>query len=234
MIKLFCIPFAGGSSIEYYKWKDDLSEQVLIYPIELAGHGTRINDKLYNSIDEAATDVTNYIMKNLDEDDTYAIYSHSMGTLIAFETYYKLVNNNVKLPCHMFFSGRQAPYDLEDNTEYYLLPDEEFLKIVYIYGGTTEEVMSDVSLKKLFLPILKSDFKIIETYVYKEKKPMDCDITILNGSYDQSILRYDMNEWEKFAGRGIEVKILYGDHFFLFQNCRYLCNIINENLEKYF
>lgn len=233
MIKLFCVPFAGGASTEYMKWKDDISENVVIYPIELAGHGTRISDKLYDSVDEAATDVAEFIKDNLEEDDVYAIYGHSMGSLIAFETYYKLVESGIHAPCHMFFSGRQAPQNVGEKTEYYLLPDDEFLKVVYMYGGTTKLVMDNVELKELFVPILKADFKILETYTHEERSLMTCDVTVINGSYDQSILRFDMSEWKKYAGREFDMHIVYGDHFFLFQNSSYLCNIINESLKEF-
>lgn len=40
-VKLFCIPYAGGSASIYLRWKKYFKEQVEIYPIELAGRGKR-------------------------------------------------------------------------------------------------------------------------------------------------------------------------------------------------
>jgi len=39
--------------------------------------------------------------------DDYAIYGHSMGSLLAYELYYKIIDKNIRKPKHMFFSGNE-------------------------------------------------------------------------------------------------------------------------------
>lgn len=233
-IKLFCIPYSGGSATAYIKWKTFLSDDIVIYPVEIAGHGKRMKEPLYNEFDEAIEDIAYIIAKNLEPDDKYAILGHSMGSLLAFETYYKLVEMGIQTPCHMFFTGRKAPQNQSSKTEYYLLPDNEFLNIVYYYGGTTKEVMRNKELAEVFLPILRADFKLAETYIHEDKlEKIKCDITVVNGNSDRSVCEMDMNEWRYYAGSVCDVIAVPGDHFFLMNNCTYMTNIINKALISY-
>ncbi len=56
-IRLFCLPYAGGSAMVFSKWKDGLDKSILLQPLELAGRGKRINESNYNTAEEAAVDV---------------------------------------------------------------------------------------------------------------------------------------------------------------------------------
>jgi len=134
----------------------------------------------------------------------------------------------------MFFTGSKAPQNMDYRTENYLLQDKEFLQTVLNYGGTTKNILKDEQLLKLFLPILRSDFKIGETYVHKEKQQkISCDITVINGNNDESIARFDMSEWKYYADEKCIIKKVMGDHFFIIEKCQYVVNIINDSLEHY-
>ena len=49
-MKIFCLPYAGGSSSVFAKWKTYMSRDIEIVAPELAGRGTRFNDEKYVSI----------------------------------------------------------------------------------------------------------------------------------------------------------------------------------------
>ena len=46
-MKKFCLPYAGGSSSVFAKWKTYMSRDIEIVAPELAGRGTRFNDEKY-------------------------------------------------------------------------------------------------------------------------------------------------------------------------------------------
>ncbi len=215
-IKLFCIPYSGGTASIYQKWKKSLSSNIQVCPIELAGRGKRILEPLYDNADEAAEDIASIILARLEKDDIYAIWGHSMGSLLAYEVYYKLLKKEIQPPCHMFFSGRKAPHNMEGKTSYYLLSDDDFLEVVNCYGGGTKAVMENNELRKLFVPILRSDFKVSETYIHKSKDTkILCDMTVINGESDLSVRGFDMSEWSTCTEKKCDIKMVAGNHFFL-------------------
>lgn len=228
---LFCLPYAGGSESIYYKWKKYLSPFIELEPIELKGRGKRFNEPLYETLDEAVEDIfMNIKSKILDEE--YMIYGHSMGSLLAYEIYYKIKDNNLRKPKHIFFSGYEAPSIIKKRENTYTLPNYDFINKIIELGGTPEEVMNNKELLDLFLPIIRSDFKILETYNYKEREDkIQCDVSILNGKKD-SINLDEILAWKNHAGKGFKVYNFEGNHFFINSNVKNITNVINETLVK--
>lgn len=226
---LFCLPYAGGSESIYYKWKRCLNYSIELEPIELKGRGKRFNETFYESLEEAVYDIFENIKAKIADDD-FAIYGHSMGSLLAYELYYKLYNENVKMPKHIFFSGYKPPSIAREERQIYLLPDDEFIKEVIDLGGTPEELVENEELLQLFIPILRSDFRILENYIYREKKDkIQCDISILNGKEDDITLE-EILAWKNHAGRNFKVYNFEGNHFFINTNVENITNIINKTL----
>lgn len=230
-VKLFCIPYAGGMASAYYKWKDDLADYIELCPLEPAGHGRRIKDPFYETVYTAADDMSDIISGLIADGEDYAMYGHSLGSLCAFETYYALKKKGVREPVHIFFSGRNAPDDKDDPTGYYKLPDREFLEKVYFYGGNTEAMMENKELRDFFIPILRSDFKLAETYEYRPRdEKILCNMTIVNGAEDLSVLKADLDHWQKFAGKACHFNKIGGTHFFILDHVKEVTAIINHDV----
>lgn len=228
---LFCLPYAGGSEAIYYKWKKYLDPRIELNPIELKGRGKRFNEDFYETLQDAVDDIFNNIKGVIGNDD-YAIYGHSMGSLLAYETYYKVVGQEMKKPTHMFFSGHEAPSTIKQRENTYKLPDYEFIKKVIDIGGTPKEIMENRELLEMFVPIIRNDFRILETYEYKEReKKIECNISILNGKQDDIKLE-EILAWNKHVCGGVKVYNFQGNHFFINNNVQGITNIINGTLLK--
>jgi surfactin synthase thioesterase subunit len=228
---LFCLPYAGGSEVIYYKWRRYLNSYINLYPIELKGRGKRIDEGFYESIEEAVDDIFNNVKDEVLNSD-YAIYGHSMGGLLAYELYYKIGKMKVRKPSHMFFSGYGAPSIKRKKENIHNLPDCEFIKKVFELGGTPEELINNKELLQVFLPIIRNDFKILENYTYKEREnKIECDISILNGKQDNISLE-EILAWKNHVCRGFKVYNFEGNHFFINNNVKNITNIINKCLSE--
>jgi surfactin synthase thioesterase subunit len=231
-IKLFCIPYAGGTSLIYSQWKRYLSAKIELCPIELAGRGSRIDEKLYETFDEAVDDVYNIIMNKID-DGYFAFFGHSMGSWIAYELSYKLKKLNRQYPLHIFFSGRRAPHISERGTMIHLLPQEEFKHEVMKMGGTSREILNN-GLFDYFSDIMRADFKIVSEYAYRDKEELiSCDISIFSGKKDRDIKINDLIGWKKHAGMGCSICKFGGGHFFILDQKEDVISTINSTLLKY-
>ena len=231
IIKLFCIPYAGGCGSLYYKWKNNLDMYIQLEPIELKARGKRFNERFYETLEEAVEDIFEDIKSKILHDE-YAIYGHSMGSLLAYELYYKINKENIRLPKHIFFSGYKAPSIPRREKQIYLLPDEEFIKEVIDLGGTPQELVDNEELLQLFTPILRNDFKMLEKYIYKEKKDkIKCDVSIFNGKEDDITLE-EILAWKYHTDKGFKVYNFEGNHFFINNNIENITKIINQTLAE--
>jgi surfactin synthase thioesterase subunit len=226
---LFCLPYAGGSEAIYYKWKNFLNSLITLEPIELKGRGKRYSEEFYETLEDAVEDIFINIKDKIYDND-YAIYGHSMGSLLAYELYYKINENDLRLPKHIFFSGYKAPCIIRKDEEIHTLPDSDFMKKVISLGGTPEEVLDNQELLEVVIPIIKNDFKIIEKYKYKKRdNKILCDISILNGKQD-SIMIEEILAWKSHTCGNFKTYNFHGNHFFINNNIEKITYIINNTL----
>jgi len=229
-IKLFCLPHAGGSAFNYSKWKKYFNPFIEVIPIELAGRGYRIEESLYHSIEEAVNDVYKIIIKQLNN-SPYILYGHSMGSLIAYELAKKIQISNDVLPEFLVLSGRNHPNskikDIRHN-----LSNEQFKNEVIAMGGTPSEVFQSEELMEIFLPILRADFKIVETYIHNNNNIQVCDIDflILNGKNDELTSYEEVKKWEQYTNKMCTFHSFEGKHFFLHENIEEIASIIIRKL----
>lgn len=229
-IKLFCLPYAGGSAMTYLSWKKQLDERINLKPIELSGRGKRFGELLYQSIDEAIEDIYVNISDELNG-TPYAVFGHSMGTILAYELIRKIVHHKAQEPVHVFLSGRYPPYIKTVDENVYLLPDKEFIDRVMKLGGTNKEVADNKELLDLFLPILRSDYKLVETYKHSGSiSKINCDITVLNGKNDNCIIGKDISRWREYTNRSCSFYEFDEGHFFINKFKEDVIEIINSKL----
>lgn len=228
---LFCLPYAGGSSSIYYKWKEYLYKDIEIYPIELTGRGKRIKEPLFADIKNVTSDVLEQIEDKI-KDTPYAFYGHSMGSLIIYELTHRIIELNAEPPVHIFFSGKKAPHLFKIDKRISHLPDNEFIQEIIKLGGTPKEIADNQELLHFFLPILRADFQLVETYKYVEKNKFDFDITIINGNKDDLTLQ-EIIGWQEHTSKRTFFHMLEGDHFFINGKEKGITSIINNTLNQY-
>ncbi|MBJ8054124.1 thioesterase [Bacillus cereus] len=229
--KLFCFPHAGGSAFSYSKWKNYFNPHIEVVPIELAGRGYRIEESLYQSMEEAVNDVYNSIVKQLDN-SPYILYGHSMGSLIAYELARKIQDSNNVLPEFLVLSGRNHPNSKIKNIRHNL-PDEQFKNEVIAMGGTSSKVFQSEELLEMFLPILRADFKIVETYIHDyNMKACDVDFLILNGKDDEFTTYEEVKKWVQYTNKMCTFHSFEGQHFFLHETIEEIVSIITRKLDS--
>jgi len=222
----------------FYKFQTLLYFDVVL--MELAGRGQRIDEPFYNSIDDAAVDLSNTIAYEICENDDYYIFGHSMGALLAFEVYYKLRERRIKPPKHIFFSGRIPPQILFRERNIYLSSDDDdddaFINRVSQFGGISDDFKND-EVKAIFLPILRADFKILDAYVYREKKEkIECDLSVLYADDDFSTPYTDLEKWVVHAGGKMKFCKFHGGHFFVNTSqtriSEYILNVVKADRKQ--
>ena len=228
-IRLFCFPYAGGGSSIFRTWSDDLPDWVEVCPIQLPGRENRILEKPFHQMSDLVESVAQAIKSYLDL--PFALFGHSMGAWIAFELAHHLNKNFNLLTQYLFVSARFAP-QIADSKNLHKLPDKEFIEKLEMYGGTPKAVLESDELMQLLIPILRGDFSICETYVYKQNNPLTCPISVFGATTDHLVDPNSLIEWKKETSNSFRVEIFNGDHFFL-RNCqKELLTSIRKDLES--
>lgn len=229
-INLFCLPFAGGSKYAYTEFQKLADNELNVIPIELPGRGNRYGEKLLIDVHEMTDDIFEQIKDNLKK--PYAIYGHSMGTLLGYLLVHEIVKRGHKSPVQLFFTGRGDPSVKMDLPHRHSLPKEEFRNELKKLGGSPDEVLNNPELMNFFEPILRADFQAIETYEHEHKGHLNIPITVIIGT-DEKTTYEEAKKWENVSTKEVEIQVFPGGHFFIFQHSQQIIDIIIEKTRSH-
>lgn len=228
-IKLFCFPYAGGSAVLYKRWKQYLDDAIDLRPVELAGRGARITEPFYQSIDDTIDDLWHLLRHELDA--PYALLGHSMGAMIVYELARKIRYAGARMPLHLFFSGRAVPHiPMKENKKYHLLGPEDFQQKVLDMGGTPPEFFKHPELLEMFLPLLRSDFRLAATeFSTRPIDPFICDITVMLGK-EEEMDADQADGWKKHTLGLCSLYYFNGGHFFINDEVPRIARLVAKTL----
>ncbi|OUL18949.1 putative thioesterase [Nostoc sp. T09] len=226
-LRLFCFPYAGGSSLIFRSWPDSLPTSVEVCTVELPGRGRQMKLQPYNKIEPLVDAIASVIHPYLDI--PFAFFGHSMGGLVSFELARLLRKKYGTLPVHLFISGRRAPQIPDLEPPIHNLPELAFIEELRQLKGTPPAVLENAELMQLFLPILRADFAVLETYIYTSEPPLECPITVFGGLQDSEVGCDELQAWQEQTKADFNLHMFPGDHFFLHSSQ----SILLEKLVKY-
>lgn len=228
--QLFCLPYAGGGALVYRHWIKAFVRNISAVPIQLPGRENRIKELVPHDIPELVDQIGRMLIGHLDR--RFAIFGHSLGAIVGFELARWLRREYGILPVHIFVSGRAAPQLPRCESPTYGLPDEEFLSEVEKFNGTPNVVLSNTEMMKVLLPILRSDFRLAETYEYSNEPPLACPLTAYGGMNDRTVSLEDLNSWKAQTCSEFAAELFEGDHFFLKSKENELISRIHSTLSE--
>ncbi|WP_108867383.1 thioesterase II family protein [Aquimarina aquimarini] len=226
-MKIICIHYGGGNKFSFAKLEEHIDSTLVMESIELPGHGKRIKENLLTDLNEMAVDIYHQI-KNITDDEPYILYGHSLGGMLCFLVSRLLQKKEDQLPLHMIISSCKAPrYNHVRKVTCHTLSDEDFKEELRVLGGFPKRAIENKEILDFFLPILRADFKAIETYEYKQDKALDIPITVLAG-LDEDVSKEQLIGWQEETKYPFRFQQFEGGHFFILDKFQEIGSIINK------
>lgn len=213
-VRLFCLPYAGSGAAAYHPWQPLLPPWVELVIVQLPGREQRLREQPVTRIADAVAAITDAMAELLDR--PYALFGHSMGALIAFEVARALRSADAPPPACLLVSGRRAPQLAEQEPPIHALADGPFVgALMRRYNAIPRQLLEDVELLRLFLPALRADVELLETYSYTPAPPLDYPILAMGGLEDtRAPLEYLM-DWQLQTKAPLTVRQFPGGHFYI-------------------
>jgi medium-chain acyl-[acyl-carrier-protein] hydrolase len=212
-LRVFCMPYAGGSADIYRRWQRWFPQQVDICLVHLPGRGQRVREEPFTRLMPLVKAIAAHIEGEIKV--PYALYGHSMGALISFELGRELRGKHRNSPAHIFVSGCRAPQWPKTEPPTFNLPHDQFIEELKRLNGTPREVLDDPKVMEVFLNILRADFEMVDTYEHHPKGRLSCPITVYGGLQDDDVSLESCRAWQEQTSASCKVQMFEGDHFFI-------------------
>ena len=212
-VRLLCLPHAGSGAAGFYRWKRAAPKGIAVCPVMLPGREARLAEPAMLSVGE----IVSALMAELRGEMArpYAIFGHSMSALIAFEWARALEHEGMREPEVLFVSGREAAQRELGHRELHRMEDEAMLRALEAkYGGDANEVLMDAEMREVFLPIVRADLTVVETYRFVAGEKLKCDVRAFAGIEDKSVTEEGLAAWGEVTSGSFRAQRFAGDHFY--------------------
>jgi medium-chain acyl-[acyl-carrier-protein] hydrolase len=166
-------------------------------------------------------------------DVPFALFGHSLGAWVGFDLARVLRRRYQVSPVRLFVSARRAPHLPNPLVPMHHLPEAQFVQeLDRRYNAIPDVIRNDRELLDLYLPIIRADLAVLETYVWADDDPLDCPISVFGGLQDTGVPREALDAWRMHTARYFELVMFEGDHFFHQSARASVVQVIGDTLQE--
>ncbi|MEU3199947.1 cytochrome P450 [Streptomyces sp. NPDC006996] len=211
--RVFCLPYAGGSSLAFRQWHE-LGDGIEVLTPDYPGH-------LFRSAEPLVDDLGKLVRLLFEElspgwDKPFVLCGASLGGLVAFELTraaeaagYRplaLVLAACAAPNRM---ARRSPLaDLADDASFIAAINER-------YGRLDGALWNDPDARDIILPMMRADMAAFESFQVDAAAPVAADIVAISGQDDRAVSYADVAAWSGFTEGRFDLRSAPGGHFLM-------------------
>lgn len=206
------LPHAGGAASFYLSWIRDSLLELDVWAAQYPGREDRLSEPCTDGIGGAAAALARELTRLTPL--PLLLFGHSLGALIAYETARLLEHEHAVPVAHLFVSGRRAP-SCPVTGDVHQRGDAELIAELDRLGGVGTELLRDPSARGVFLPAIRADFRLAETYRHGHGPRLSCPVTAVVGTEDTEVDRAQAARWAEHTSGNFALRSFPGGHFYL-------------------
>ncbi|WP_202231814.1 thioesterase II family protein [Actinacidiphila reveromycinica] len=227
-IRLFCLPYAGGSPHSFHTWAEALDPRIEVVAVALPGQGHRISEKPHEDWTALTADAFAALEPLLEQ--PHAFYGHSFGARLGYELARLAADRYPGATRRLFVGGCRSPQWPQDRPYMHEQPYDGFVASLRKLGGTPTVVLDHPALMRSLFPSLQAQIRLAELWEDVHGAPTTVPVTAMYGQEDPIDGEAAMRGWAAFGGPGSEVLAMAGGHFFLDADPASVLSVIDARL----
>ncbi|GAA5065181.1 alpha/beta fold hydrolase [Streptomyces similanensis] len=205
-----CLPHAGGTAGPYAAWGTGFPDDVALSAVQYPGREDRLSEPPAGDLQQLVTGVCAALLPLTDR--PLVLFGHSFGAVVAYEAARRLTAWGAA-PDHLVVSGRRAP-SLPARGDMHTRSDDELVSELVRLGGTRGEVLADRAVRDVYLPAVRADFRLAETYHRPDPLPLGCPVTAVMGEADTEVDEVQARAWSAHTTGPFDLRTFPGGHFY--------------------
>lgn len=210
---LVCFPHAGGGASAFRAWPRLFGDDLEVAAVQYPGREDRFSEPVIGDMETLLAAVTGELLPVVRQ-RPFLLLGHSMGGAVAHELAMRFSALGA-VPCRLIVSGRQPPCHHPFGSAIHRGSDAELLAELLRLSPGNRTLAEEPELAALLLPVVRNDYRLIETYRPGRTVPLDCPITVLAGEQDTELTRAEAKDWAEYTRSSCVVHAFPGDHFFI-------------------
>jgi surfactin synthase thioesterase subunit len=192
----------------YQRWPAILGPGVEVVAVELPGRGER-------STQPPVTDMTTLVSTLVTEvarldDLPLVVFGHSMGGLVGWE----LCRRLPRTPHGLIVAAAAAPTRLHSPRWRSETTDEGLRELITRSAGLPSETSLDPLFLEYFLPVLRADLTLVNSFEPEPLPPLRCPLRVYRGSADPLVGDDEADAWLGETEGDARVHVFDGGHSF--------------------
>ncbi|MFD4365844.1 thioesterase II family protein [Rhodococcus sp. NPDC058521] len=222
-------PHAGGSPRYFAPWCLSLPESLELHGMTYPGRDMLSEEAFAESVQDLAVECADAIAPLAHARPTL-LFGHSLGSYVAFETARQLEGRQCPI-LGLVVSGADAPTIGTADT-WHLASDEDLIAHVGSLDERSAAALAIPELARMFLPLIRSDYRLVETYRANEDDTVSCPVHVIYGDSDPDVAQAGIPAWEAHARGEIRIDKFRGGHFYFTPDSagvqRYLASVVAD------
>ncbi|WP_404309184.1 thioesterase II family protein [Neorhodopirellula lusitana] len=205
-------PHAGGGAAPLIRASHRFPPAVNLWAATLPGREGRYADPRPDTLDS----LVNSLAQSLPEAaGTPVLAGHSYGALLAYLVARKLASQFKRKVAGILVMAMSAPNQLGHLDSIVHLANREFAEqLDKRYGGVPKALRENAEAMQLFLPTVRHDMQMLESYQDDGEVTLGVPILALAGTADSATTPERMQGWNEKTTGPFELRSIEGDHFF--------------------
>ncbi|MEV5238393.1 thioesterase domain-containing protein [Streptomyces cinnamoneus] len=212
-LRLYCLPPAGAGASFYAPWVPHLPPDIELYGIQLPGRGVLTGQPLLTHPGEVFHALADVIHAT-DDTRPFAVFGHSTGALLAYETTRRLRRARCRLPALLAVSALPAPHRGVWHRQVVQGLAGEQTAFLDLLGPLPSRALANARhtglLARAAVPLL-ADVLVSLQYRYLEEPPLDVPLAAYGGREDP-LAAPEHLVWDDLTTRPLPVRLFPGGH----------------------
>ncbi|MBT0770086.1 thioesterase [Kineosporia sp. J2-2] len=213
--RFVCFPPAGAGAGFYRDWAAHLPADCEVWAVRYPGREDRFGEPLLPDLEVMADRVA--AVPDLLDGTPLWLFGHSMGALLAYEVARRTEPSGMLE--RLVVSGRVGRRHHRAGL-LHRLDDEAFAAEFRTLGGVPDELLDDPEMRAVLLPIMRSDYRAVETYRIAPHPPLRVPVLALAGADDRHAPPGLVGDWAEATRGPFRLGVHPGGHFFLVPGLR--------------
>jgi surfactin synthase thioesterase subunit len=208
--RVICFPSAGGSATAFKPWIAQVPAGIELLALQFPGRQKRLREAPMRDLRVAVKALLPAIAP-LSGPNTVFV-GDCTGALVAYETIRGIVANGFHPPKHFLVSCCRAPDLRPRHDPLHSLDESALIAQMRLLSFAPEWLLKDMATLRWFLPVLRSDLELAESYVDHVGDPLVVPITAVAGTEDRITPEPDVAAWRRYTVSRFDFVPMNGGH----------------------